>query len=559
MTRKPTLGSLTYQSVAQTSLRMVLVFLGLASASVSSHAQSKEALAARQVCEPIIAAAVTSQVNIDRKVFTKDASTSWLCSQTYSSEEEASNAGLDISGVVDGVKIGFLYSNDQKRRSEARAKLCTAASSSADSSYRVLVSEVTRDPSYAHQYNACVARVIQSAGDLACYFTPAINDPTSLKLSVIYRPAGVRVGKFSLAKLTGAEVEGGGEILSLLKRRQPQPFNATKPVSAFVAEIPIKRVSLGGGGFELALDDGANCTPDFDGVPASMKVTLMPVGKSLSRTLGRHSYVVDVGRDCGTDNPARTLNVELADGVLGVTQQDLLGQVQSTPQSSNCPTTESRITSVVRKDDQHFDIEYNLVGCGYRNWVVTRECKGGGWLKQYGFIATRAIDPTMPSLSTHSEVFNFLTGRIDATVVRFMQGLEPDFLLQDFQMTAAIRVPTPAAGTGAPTYQNIVLRGYAKNAAAPGTSFCSDWNVGAKKQSVAAAFVRQDVVVIFQFDGSCESYKNQSTKIVADIAGISPEAICSSKADGIAKLPGGVPSDKLTPADVFDKTLACKP
>ena len=91
-----------------------------------AHGQTREAEAAKNACSPIIAEAVTSQTSIDRQQFDSDATTSWLCSQSFSSEEEASQAGIDISGVLKGVRIGLLYSSDQQRRAQSRSALLSA-------------------------------------------------------------------------------------------------------------------------------------------------------------------------------------------------------------------------------------------------------------------------------------------------------------------------------------------------------------------------------------------------------------------------------------------------
>jgi hypothetical protein len=520
------------------------------------QAQSKEALAARATCEPIIASSVTSQVNIDRQTFNADASSNWLCSQSFSSEEQASQSGIDVSGVVKGIRIGFLYSSDQQSRSQARSALCSGQQMQSDSAYRVLVSEITRDSSASRQYLACVRNVIESGKDLACYFEPVAGDPSAFSLKVIYRPAGVRVGKFSSAKLNGVATEDGGNVFSKIKARQPQPFSATKPVSNFSASIPVVRGGAGSGSFELSLDDGTDCVAVLDAIPASLRVRVSALGTSLSRTEGRESYRVEDSRDCGDDPYTRTMETTLPPDIVAVTQQSWLDQIST--QSSNCPNGASTVRKVTADNNtKKVTVEYALRGCGYRNFLFgVRECKGSGWIDQYGFVRTRTIDPSRPQVASHVETFDFPSGRIEATQARFKQGLEPDFKLDDFEVTVDVKVPTDIAG--APLRQ-FTLRGFAKNVNAPGTTYCQEWkNKNGSSQYVAMMLSGNGLATIYQSDGSCEGFRAKGAKVVADISGLSPEAICSQRLDSYAKLPPGIPSGSLKGDQVFKGALECK-
>ncbi|MFN5164078.1 MAG: hypothetical protein ACK5JG_01780 [Pseudomonadota bacterium] len=525
--------------------------------SETALAQSKEALAARSTCEPLISAAVTSQINIDRQTFSADASSSWMCSQTFTSEEQASQSGLDVSAVVKGVRIGLLYSSDQQKRAEARTALCSGQMAQAEAAYRLLATEITRDAGMGRQYLACVRNVIESGKDLACYFEPVANDPRAFNLKVLYRPAGVRVGKFTSATLKGAAVDDGGNIFSKIKARQPQPFNPNRAVTNFSATVPVTRDGAGGGSFELSLDDGTDCVASLDAIPASIRVRVTAIGTSLSRTEGRQSYRIDDSRDCGSDTYARVKEETMPNEVVAVSGQDWRNQIST--RSSNCPTDASGVTAVTADNQtKKITVSYGLRGCGYNNFLFgIRECRGSGWIDQYGFVRTRTVDNSKPQLASHTETFEFPSGRIEATQARFKQGLEPDFKLEDFEVTVDAKVPDPEAG--ASPIRQFTLRGFAKNINAPGTKYCEEWKSKGKSQYVAVMFSGNGLATVFQSDGSCEGYRIKGTKIVSDISGVSPEALCAQRVDSFSKLPAGTPSEKLTGNQVFGNALNCKP
>lgn len=533
------------------------VTLLLFAAAGPTKAQSKEALAARSTCEPFISAAVTSQVNIDRQTFSTDASSSWLCSQTFTSEEQASQSGFDVNAVVKGVRIGLLYSSDQQKRAEARTALCSGQTAQSEAAYRLLATEITRDAGMGRQYLACVRNVIESGKDLACYFEPVANDPRAFALKVLYRPAGVRVGKFTSATLKGAAVDDGGDVFSEIKARQPQPFSAKRPVTNFSATILVTRDSAGGGSFELSLDDGTDCVATLDAIPASLRVRVTAIGSSLSRTEGRQSYRIDDSRDCGSDTYTRVKEETLPSEVVVVSPQDWLAQVST--RSSNCPANASGVTSVTADNQtKKIAVTYGLRGCGYNSFLfgAVRECRGSGWVDQYGFVRTRTVDNTKPQLASHTETFEFPSGRIEATQARFKQGLEPDFKLEDFEVTVDVKVPDP--GVGASPVRQFTLRGFARNVNAPGTKYCEEWKGQGKSQYVAVMFSGNGLATVFQSDGSCEEYRVRGTKIVSDVSGLSPEALCAQRIDGFSKLPAGVSSDKLSGDQVFENSLNCR-
>ena len=522
-----------------------------------SFAQSKEALAARSTCEPLISAAVTSQVNIDRRTFTADAASSWMCSQTFTSEEQASQSGLDVSAVIKGVRIGLLYTSDQQKRAEARTALCSGQMAQAEAAYRLLATEITRDAGLGRQYLACVRNVIESGKDLACYFEPIANDPKSFSLKVLYRPAGVRVGKFTGATLKGAATDDGGNVFTKIKARQPQPFNANRPVSNFSATIPVTRGGAGSGSFELSLDDGTDCVATLDAIPASLRVRVTAIGTSLSRTEGRQSYRVDDSRDCGSDTYVRSKEEVMPNDIVAVSAQDWLSQIST--HSSNCPTNASGVTAVTADNQsKKITVTYGLKGCGYTNYLFgLRDCRGSGWIDQYGFVRTRTVDSSKPQLSAHIETFEFPSGRIEATQARFKQGLEPDFKLEDFEVTVDVKVPDPR--NSASPIRQFTLRGLARNVNGPGTKYCEEWKTQGKSEYDAVMFSGNGLATIFQSGGSCEGFRAKGVKIVSDISGVSPEALCSQKVDGFSKLPPGVPSNKLTGDQVFGNSLNCKP
>jgi hypothetical protein len=66
------------------------------------------------------------------------------------------------------------------------------------------------------------------------------------------------------------------------------------------------------------------------------------------------------------------------------------------------------------------------------------------------------------------------------------------------------------------------------------------------------------LATIYQSDGSCEGFRAKGAKVVADISGLSPEAICSQRLDSYAKLPPGIPSGSLKGDQVFKGALECK-
>lgn len=550
-------ASLNTNESLKVAQALVLAFaLSLLLLPELAFAQSKEALSARSTCEPLISAAVTSQVNIDRQTFSADASSSWMCSQTFTSEEQASQSGLDVSAVIKGVRIGLLYSSDQQKRAEARTALCSGQMAEAEAAYRLLATEITRDAGMGRQYLMCVRNVIESGKDLACYFEAVANDPKSFSLRVLYRPAGVRVGKFTSATLKGVAVDGGGNVLAKIKARQPQPFDPNRPVTNFSATIPVTRGGAGSGSFELSLDDGTDCVASLDAIPASLRVRVTAIGTSLSRTEGRQSYRIDDSRDCGSDTYTRTKEEVMPSDVVAVTAQDWLAQIST--RSSNCPKNASGVTAVsVDNQTKKISIVYGLKGCGYTNFALgIRDCKGSGWVDQYGYVRTRTVDNTKPQLASHTETFEFPSGRIEATQARFKQGLEPDFKLEDFEVTVDVKVPDPGAA-GSPIRQ-FTLRGLAQKFNAPGTKYCEEWKSNGKFQYVAVMISGNGLATVFQSDGSCEGYRNKGIKVVSDISGLSPEAICSQRVDNFSKLPPGVPSDKLTGDQVFGNALNCR-
>lgn len=548
-----TTGLINTNRSLNTALAIVVALFAVSDPAL---AQSKEALAARSTCEPLISAAVTSQVNIDRQTFSADASSSWMCSQTFTSEEQASQSGLDISAIVKGVRIGFLYSSDQQKRAEARTTLCSGQQAQAEAAYRLLATEITRDAGMGRQYLACVRTVIESGKDLACYFEPLANDPKAFALRVLYRPAGARIGKFTSAKLKGVATDDGGNIFSKIKARQPQPFNPNRPVTNFSATLPVTRDGAGSGSFELSLDDGTDCIASLDAIPASLRIRVTAIGTSLSRTEGRQSYRVDDSRDCGSDPYTRAKEETIPSDVVVVSAQDWLTQVST--RSSNCPTNASGVTAVTADNqNKKISVTYGLRGCGYNNFLFgIRECRGSGWIDQYGFVRTRTVDNTKPQLTSHTETFEFPSGRVEATQARFKQGLEPDFKLEDFEVTVDAKVPDTTVG--APPVRQFTLRGFAKDVNAAGTKYCEEWKSNAKSQYIAVMFSGNGLATVFQSDGSCEGYQTKGTKVVSDISGLSPEALCAQRIDGFTKLPPGVPSDKLTGEQVFGNALNCK-
>lgn len=507
----------------------------------------------REVCAPILAAAITSEINLTRSVFSKETTLAWLCSQTYTSEESASASGIDVSAIVDGVKVGFLYSSDQQKRSEARTKLCQGSTATVDSAYRLALSEVIRDPNAYKDYGACVSNVLQSQKDLVCYFEEDAHDAKSLSLNIIYRPAGARTGKFSgTPSLTGANYEGAGTLFDALKKTQRQPFSAARPVAAFTSSFPVSRPGVSAGSFNLNLDDGTSCRATFDRISASVEVQLTPVGNALSRDEGRHSYHVDRGRNCGDDNHVDSLLVQLPSTVVPVPQQDLLAQVNS-PSSSNCGNGASLIRGVRALGGNQFAVDYNIVGCGYD---IVRACKGKGWIDQYGFIRTKVIDTTKPQLASHTERKQFASGQIGIFRTSFKQGLEPDFQLLDYSFTAEVKLPDASSASG---LRNFTLRGYASNTAAPGNKYCEEWRgPGGAWNSVTATIDGNGMVTIFQESASCENYKARAAKVSSDITSVSPDLACRNRRDNSKWLPKK-DSSKLTPKDVFDKTTSCKP
>lgn len=544
----------TYGSL-KVALSLVSVFLLLVMAE-SALAQSKEALAARSTCEPLISAAVTSQVNIDRQTFSTDASSSWMCGQTFTSEEQASQSGFDVSAVVKGVRIGLIYSSDQQKRTEARTALCSGQMAQAESAYRLLATEITKDPVMGRRYLDCVRSVIESGKDLACYFEPVANDNKSFLLRVLYRPAGLRVGKFTSIKLRGATVDDGEDISTKIKAKQRQPFNPNRPVTNFSAEIAVTRSGAGRGSFELSLDDGTGCTPTLDVIPASLRIRVTAIGTSLSRTEGRHSYRINDSRDCGSDMYTRTKVEAMPSDVVAVSAQDWLSQIST--RSSNCPMNASGVTAVtVDNQEKKISVVYGLQGCGYTDFLFgIRDCKGSGWVDQYGFVRTKTVDNTKPQLASHTETFEFPSGRIEATQARFKQGLESDFKLEDYEVTVDVKVPDPDAGSS--LMREFTLRGFARNIKAAGTKYCEEWKSNGKSQYVAVMFSGHGLATVFQSDGPCENFRTKGIQIDSDISGLSPDAICVQRLDGFSTLPPGVPSEQLTGDQVFGDALNCK-
>jgi hypothetical protein len=514
-----------------------------------AHGQTREADAAKNACSPIIAAAVTSQTSIDRQQFDSDATTSWLCSEDFSSEEEASQAGIDISGVIKGVRIGLLYSSDLQRRAQSRSALCTAQQVSSGSAYRLLLTEVTKDANASRNYWSCVRNVIESGKDLACYFEPVTGAQTdSQSLRVIYRPAGVRVGKLSRAQLVGATLEGGGDVLDRIKARQPRPYDPSRPLSAFALTAPIIRDGSSGASFEMSLDDGTECAPKLESVPATLKVRITAIGSALSRTEGRHSYRVDRMGGCGSDDTS-TFEEVFPQGTLAVSGQDWRSQLYT--RSSNCPRNESGVTDLrIGAAADRAEITFRLKGCGF-DWL--RICRGRGWVDQYGFIRTRSVDPSQPQASSHTEFHEFASGRVEITQARFKQGLEPDFMLEDFEVTVEGVVPD---GAGKPP-RRFSLRGLAKSPSR--TQQCYEWGAGGSKQYVAFVFAGSgSLVTIFQQAGSCESFQGKGAAISNNIRDVSPDAVCEQRLDGSPRFPAGVPSDKLTGGQVFRQQVDCR-
>lgn len=514
-----------------------------------AHGQTREAEAAKNACLPIIAEAVTSQTSIDRQQFDSDATTSWLCSQSFSSEEEASQAGIDIGGVFKGVRIGLLYSSDQQRRAQSRSALCTARQVNSESAYRWLLTEVTKDARAGTNYWSCVRNVIESGKDLACYFEPVTGAQTdSQTLRVIYRPAGVRVGKLSRAQLVGATLEGGGNVMDMIQARQPRPYDPDRALSAFALTAPIVRDGSSGASFEMALDDGTDCAPKLEPVPATLKVRITAIGSALSRTEGRHSYRVDRMGGCGSDETP-TFEEVFPQGTFAVSGQDWRSQLHT--RSSNCPQNESGVIDLhIGASADRAAITYRLKGCGF-DWIGS--CRGRGWVDQYGFIRTKSVDPSMPQASSHTEFYEFASGRVEITQARFKQALEPDFKLDDFEVTVEGVVPD---GAGRPP-QRFSLRGLAKSPSR--TQQCYEWGEPGSKQYVAFVFAGSgSLVTIFQQAGDCEPFQAKGATITYNIRGLSPDAVCEQRLEGQPRFPKGVPSDQLTGDQVFRQQVECR-
>lgn len=501
----------------------------------------------KEICSPILAASITSEVNITRSIFSTDVTKSWLCSKTFQSEEEASQSGIDVNAEFEGVRIGLLYSNNQQSRKTARTQMCSGNNSTSDQAYTLALTEVTKDPAAASSYSSCVANVMQSQKDLVCYFQATGPNANALTLNVIYRPAGARTGKFSGAPaLNGAKVDSGRSIFDTLKDLQKRPFDAARAVTPFSAGIPVSRTNTTGGSFNMALDDGTQCQAQLAPLPAKVSIRIQPIGTALSRTEGRHSYHADQVRNCGSDNQNISFDEALADGVVALTQQNLMSQIDQ-PHSSNCGRNASLIRQVVRTTGESFRVTYNIVGCGYD---FLKACKGRGWIDQYGFIRTRNIDPTKPLTASHTETREFPNGRIEVFQAGFKQGLEPDFVLTDYFFTAEVNVPEKSAPKG---MRQFSLRGYTKNTTAPQAKYCEDWqDSNGNWVSVAAIVGDNGVVTIAQDNVSCESAKNRIGQIEQNIRGVSTEVQCAARWRQTEKRLPKVASKDLTPKQLFE-------
>lgn len=526
--------------------------LAIAFAWCPVHAQPSIAQDIKDMCGPILTAAVTSQVNINRSIFSKNISKSWLCSQTFQSEEEASHSGVDVNAEFDGVRVGLLYSDNQQTRKSTRTQLCQGITATSDAAYKLVLTEVTRDALAYANYQSCVSNAVQSTNDLTCYFQANGSNQSWLTLNINYRPKTAKVGKYSAAPtLVGAKTSSGRPIFETLKSLQRQPFDKNKPIAPFSASIPVDRQGVGDGVFTLNLDDGTKCDAAFSAVPAMVDITIQPIGTALSRSEGRHSYHANEARNCGDDSKIVAFEERLPTGVVALQPQDLGAQI-APPQSSNCGRDASLIRDVVQTGADNFKVTYNIVGCGYDFFNA---CKGHGWINQYGFIRTRAIDPTQPLTVSHSEKRVFPSGRVEVYQAGFKQGLEPDFHLTDYFFTAEVSVPDE---TSPKKVRQFSLRGYSVNIGAPKNKYCEEWkNSKGAWTSVAALVGNNGVFTIVQDEVQCETLKNRVGLIAQNIGGVSAEEQCVTRRKQAESTLPKVPSAKLTAEQLF-KAARCE-
>jgi len=240
--------------------RLVLVTFLSAASAASAQQLADEVYKA---CSPIILGAVNEEQNFAQKGDYEAATASVMCSQTFTSEEQARSSGLDVDAVIKGVRVGAIFSSNEKTRKEARQLLCADAATSERQSFEQTLRLVRKSSNAAELYTSCIYNYANLVNkDLACYFT-ASPGGTGLWLIARYRPSMVQNARLSRALLAGGEdAETHAKDLrphirsrfASARERKLGPFTFSQQILRTELDSPVS--------FSLALDDGqeASCS-----------------------------------------------------------------------------------------------------------------------------------------------------------------------------------------------------------------------------------------------------------------------------------------------------------
>lgn len=518
----------------------------------AAFAQPNPAERVREICLPIVNASVTSSSTVSQASAYAQQFETFICSQNYSSEEEATNAGINVSAMYKGVPIGFLWSNDQQKRSQARSAICSQTSGGFEAAYNYVVTQIQRDPHANREYMRCVEKVLASTADLVCSIYSDVADPAKLTLQIVYRPSSTRVGRLGNVSLSGARVPRGQPTIRELIL---QGRSSSARLEPFSLPIELERLGVGSGSFQMTLTDGQSCQARFENLPAILNVKTTVNGQGIAP--GEHNQSFSFGRDrnCGDDAQVVAEEKKLEPNTVMVSAQDFVSQ--SHVGSSNCPADASKLRSIQPLNDgSGVRIEYSLVGCGYSGFWKT--CNGRGWLDGSVRVRTRTLDPNLPTLHTRVEKEQrFDDGRVGLTQVQFRDAVPHDFRISGYSFVAEAALPE-GGSNGQPQYRRLVISGSTLSAPSTPDPGCKQFvDAGGRLQSVAGVFTGNGVVTIVQRDEGCEGFRQRIADIASLVSGVTPATRCANRLDGPPRLREGSDPNTADGRTIFEQGLRC--
>lgn len=407
---------------------LILAGIGIA-ASTAAVAQGDNAATAadavRRVCEPLLLFAGTRSSEFLSDEQTQRSYFNHICSLDVRSAEEARQRGVDVNVVIKGVPVGFLWSDNTSRRSQARTAFCSMTRDQSQTSSLISLAQRSGNPEVLGQYNSCVDRTLQYVGGtaLSCRFQDmgqsdlallrvsyikATSDPNpvvssaSLVNGIVPPPAndilGVTpgandTGRLSLPPITNpAQVTIGNRVVDLQASYRSLPLVGqalTPGTRLFVVHrqepgLPTSVV--------VNASNGLTCSEKIDSsYHVQLRATITPTGADI--VPASHIARIEKGVDCDGHFPS-------SDGGVHEPFDVCLPDDNAIASTVNVSVSSSSGDSQVRRWELHRNNRkncatafYSVHGKGYgTSFGNVRDCRGTGWL-----VADIAVSGTVPA------------------------------------------------------------------------------------------------------------------------------------------------------------------